>query len=88
MKYLELFEDGFDSTVNEKIKPENWPYVAYSVQDDEVIYTKIPNYLCLEPIDSNNQLALFKLGDFSNIQYSFDKKNWNNFPVDSNTPPR
>lgn len=30
MKYLELFKDGFDSTIDEKIKPENYPYVGYS----------------------------------------------------------
>lgn len=30
MKYIELFKDGFDSTIVEKIKPENWPYVGYS----------------------------------------------------------
>jgi hypothetical protein len=30
MKYLELFKNGFDSTIDEKIKPENWPYVGYS----------------------------------------------------------
>lgn len=30
MKYIELFKNGFDSTIIEKIKPENWPYVGYS----------------------------------------------------------
>lgn len=30
MKYLELFKYGFDSTITEKVKPENWPYIAYS----------------------------------------------------------
>ncbi len=30
MKYLELFKNGFDSTIDEKIKPENRPYVGYS----------------------------------------------------------
>ncbi len=30
MKYLELFKNGFDSTVSDKIKPENYPYVGYS----------------------------------------------------------
>ena len=29
-KYLELFPNGFDSTVAEKSKPENWPWVGYS----------------------------------------------------------
>ena len=30
MKYIELFKNGFDSTIDEKIKPENWPYIGYS----------------------------------------------------------
>lgn len=30
MKYIELFKNGFNSTILEKIKPENWPYVGYS----------------------------------------------------------
>jgi hypothetical protein len=30
MKHIELFENGFDETIIEKIKPENWPYIAYS----------------------------------------------------------
>jgi hypothetical protein len=29
-KYLEFFENGFDETIDEKIKPENGPYVGYS----------------------------------------------------------
>lgn len=29
-KYLELFKDGFDATIAEKTKVENWPYVGYS----------------------------------------------------------
>lgn len=39
-KYLEYFDGAFDSTVVEKIKPENKPYVAYS-KTDGVIYTII-----------------------------------------------
>lgn len=87
-KYLELFKDGFDSTIAEKTKVENWPYVGYSPSEGIAftVIPQIPNYLCLEPIDSNNQLALLKLGDYSNIQYSFDKSNWNNFTTDSTNP--
>lgn len=40
-KYLELFDGAFDSTVADKIKPENKPYVAYS-KIDGVVYTIIP----------------------------------------------
>ena len=41
-KYLELFKNGFDSTVEEKTKVENWPYVGYSPDEDVVVYTVIP----------------------------------------------
>ena len=40
-KYIEYFEGVFDSTVTEKIQPENWPYVAYSTEEG-VVYTVIP----------------------------------------------
>lgn len=40
-KYLEYFDGAFDSTVAEKVKPENKPYVAYS-KIDGVVYTVIP----------------------------------------------
>ena len=40
-KYLEYFDGAFDSTVADKIKPENKPYVAYS-RTEGVVYTVIP----------------------------------------------
>lgn len=40
-KYLELFKNGFDSTLAEKTKVENWPYVGYSPSEG-VVYTIIP----------------------------------------------
>lgn len=40
-KYLEYFPGAFDSTVAEKIQPENKPYVAYS-KTEGVVYTVIP----------------------------------------------
>jgi hypothetical protein len=85
-KYLELFRNAFDDSIDAKTKLENKPYIGYSIEEGKVVYTKIPNYLCLEPIDSNNQLALAKIGDYSNIQYSFDKSNWNDFTTDPTNP--
>ena len=41
-KYLELFKDGFNETVAEKIKPENWPWVGYSPTEG-VKFTELPN---------------------------------------------
>jgi uncharacterized protein (TIGR02145 family) len=60
-KYLELFEGAFDSTVADKIKPENKPYVAYS-KTEGVVYTIIPKE------DGYNLIALKKV-DISNISY-------------------
>jgi hypothetical protein len=40
-KYLELFEGAFDSTIADKIKPVNKPYVAYSKTGGKVEYTYI-----------------------------------------------
>jgi hypothetical protein len=40
-KYLELFKDGFDSTIDEKTKVGNGPYVGYSPSEG-VVFTEIP----------------------------------------------
>jgi hypothetical protein len=42
MIHVELFKNGFDSTITEKIKPENWPYVGYDMVTGEIVYTVIP----------------------------------------------
>jgi len=42
MKHIELFKDGFDSTVQEKIQPENWPYVGNDGVSGEIVYTLVP----------------------------------------------
>lgn len=51
-KYLELFKDGFDATIAEKIRPENKPYVGYSPSEG-VVFTVIP-----EPVagPANNEI--------------------------------
>lgn len=41
MKYIELFKDGFDETITEKIKPENYPYVGYSPSEG-FVFSMIP----------------------------------------------
>lgn len=51
MKYLELFKNGFDSTIDEKIKPENWPYVAYSTKEGRVVCTSINKIIIPELVD-------------------------------------
>ena len=51
MKYLELFKQGFDSTLEEKVKAENWPFVGHDLLSGEVVYTEIP-----EPTIPDNEL--------------------------------
>lgn len=40
-KYLELFNNGFDDTITEKLKPENWPYIGYDALNDTVAWSTI-----------------------------------------------
>jgi hypothetical protein len=42
MKHIELFKEGFDSTIDEKIQPENWPYIGYDEVNGEMVYTLVP----------------------------------------------
>lgn len=53
MKHIELFKNGFDSTITEKIKPENWPYVGYDAVSGEIVFTMVP-----EPVEgpANNEI--------------------------------
>lgn len=61
MKYLELFKNGFDSTIDEKIKPENWPYVGYSPSEGL-------RFSMAKTEDGYTVIALKKV-DISNISY-------------------
>ena len=45
MKHLELFKQGFDSTITEKVKAANYPYVGYDEVSGEVAFTELaPEY--------------------------------------------
>lgn len=52
-KYLELFNQGFDSTLTDKVKVENWPFVGYDPIQDSVRYTEIQKPM-IEP--ANNEI--------------------------------
>ena len=41
MKHIEFFNNGFDKTVQEKIQPENWPYIGYS-PNNGFMFTMVP----------------------------------------------
>ena len=63
-KYLEYFDGAFDSTVAEKVKPENKPYVAYS-KTEGVVYTIIPK-------EEGTMYTVYKVvsKDISNCTYN------------------
>ena len=41
-KYLELFKESFNDSINEKTKPEHKPYIGYSLTEGKVVYTVVP----------------------------------------------
>ena len=63
-KYLEYFDGAFNSTVADKIKPENKPYVAYS-KTQGVVYTIIPK-------EEGTMYTVYKVvsKDISNCTYN------------------
>ena len=48
-KYLELFINGFDETIADKIKVENKPYIGYSLTEGKLAYTVVPKPVADEP---------------------------------------
>lgn len=56
MKHLELFKQGFDSTITEKVKTANYPYVGYDAVSGEVAFTE------LAPVIDNNGYEYVDLG--------------------------
>ena len=53
-KYLELFRGSFDDSINEKTKPENKPYIGYSLTDSKMAYTVVP-----KPVVPDNPYVTF-----------------------------
>ena len=41
-KYLELFKGAFDDSIGTKTKPENKPYIGYSLTEGKMAYTVVP----------------------------------------------
>ena len=41
-KYLELFKSAFDDSIGTKTKPENKPYIGYSLTEGKLAYTVVP----------------------------------------------
>lgn len=76
-KYLELVQDSFTQEYFDK--RYNYPYIAYSINEDKVMYSDI-NYFYIESLEDNNIVDLSSntwLGLKSDkVEYSLDTKEW------------
>ena len=88
-KYLELFTNGFDDTLAEKIKPENRPYIGYSPSEG-LVFTVIPKPVVYDPYvtftaeEDNSSIGLEKLSTYQTLEYSTDTTTWNTFDTTTN----
>ena len=87
-KYLELVEDSF--TQEHLVKQQNqYPYVAYSIKDDIVIYSivkeSIPagSYIIFTAQEDNSSIGLESLSTYQTMEYSMDTTTWarSRFPL-------
>lgn len=88
-KYLELVKGVFAQEHLDKQQNQN-PYVAYSIEDDKVIYSII-----LKPIadgpwvtfiaeEDGSSIGLTKLSTNQTLEYSMDTTTWNTFDATTN----
>ncbi len=80
MKHIELFKDGFDSTIDEKIQPENYPYIGHDIVSGEIVYTLVPEpYVTFTAEEDNSSIGLTALSTNQTLEYSTDTTTWNTF---------
>ncbi len=85
MKHIELFKDGFDSTVQEKIQPENYPYVGHDTVSSEIVYTLVPEtWVTFTAQEDNSSIGLSKLSTNQTLEYSTNTTTWNTFDTTTN----
>ena len=82
MKYLELFKNGFDSTINDKIKPENQPYIGYSPTEGLRFTTK--SWVTFTAEEDNSSTGLEMLSPYQTLEYSTDTTTWGIFNTETN----
>lgn len=97
-KYLELFVNGFDETITDKIKVENKPYIGYSLTEGKLAYTVVPTkeeepeidltipYVTFTAEEDNSSIGLEKLSTNQTLEYSTDTTIWNTFNTATNIP--
>ena len=92
MKHLELFNNGFDDTLEEKLKPENWPYIGYDAINDTVAWSTIvekeeplvPGFvdLGLSVMWAECDLGANSIADIGD-SYIWGENDWSALPLDS-----
>ena len=88
-KYLELFINGFDETINEKTKLKNKPYIGYSPSEG-LVFTEVPKpgvndpWVTFTAEEDGSSIGLTKLGTGQTLEYSMDTTTWNTFDTTTN----
>lgn len=90
-KYLEYFDGAFDSTVAEKMKPENKPYIAYS-KTEGIVYTIIPKEGEVDPTEGFVDLGLSVMWASCDVgasspegegaKYAWGEESWDTIPLE------
>ena len=88
-KYLELFKGAFDDSIGTKTKPENKPYIGYSLTEGKLVYTVVPAkeepvssaYVTFKSEEPNSTISIeyleYYVDDINHIiEYSTDCSNW------------
>jgi hypothetical protein len=80
MKHIELFKDGFDSTIDKKVQPENWPYVGHDMVTGKIAYTIVPEpWVTFTALQDNSWIGLRRLSSNHTLEYSTDTITWKPF---------
>lgn len=89
-KYLELFKESFNDSINEKTKPENKPYIGYSLTERKLVYTVVPEpavsgpWVTFTAEEDNSSIGLNSLSTGQTMEYSIDTTTWNTFDTTTN----
>ena len=88
-KYLELVGGSLNESHFNK-QTSQYPYVAYSIKDNQVIYTIIPEpavngpWVTFTAEEANSTIGLAKLSPNQTLEYSTDITTWNTFDTTTN----
>ena len=84
-KYLELFTDSFDESIQEKTKLENKPYIAYSTKEGRVVYTIVPDKAPVIEYPADNEIWYTTVDDQIVPTYFYADMSVDNYPAKNNS---